>query len=320
MGNYGINCIHSTNCISDIPNTPPLPHPHYTLNYILNTPPPTLGPALKYKNIFLFFIRMTDIKSKPQKDEKQEKTPGAQQSGGDKGPRRDPRKPREEKKWVPKSDLGILVQKGKVTLNDIYTNSYRIQEPEIVDFLVGAKLKDDVLCIKSIQKQTKAGQRTRIKAVVIVGDGEGSIGLGVRSAKEARSAIEKATEEAKCNLQPVDFGWWDREAGKPHTVKVRGSGKCGSVNITLTPAPKGTGIIAANIPKRIFQMAGIKDIFTSSAGRTCASENFAKATMSALLKCNTFYGPENWKDPEEVPSPLQKYHDVIKSYLEKLHI
>lgn len=234
--------------------------------------------------------------------------------------RKGPRRAKEEKKWVPVTDLGKLVQMGKITLNDIYTNSFKIQEPEIVDFLVGSKLKDDVLCIKSIQKQTKAGQRTRIKAVVIVGDGEGSIGIGIKSAKEARSAIEKATEDAKCQMQPIDFGWWDRPSGAPHTVKVKGSGKCGSVNITLTPAPKGTGIVAATIPKKIFQMAGIKDIFTCSAGRTCASENFAKATVAALQKCNTFYSPANWKTPEPIPSPYQVYSDLIANFNKKLAI
>jgi len=155
---------------------------------------------------------------------------------------------------------------------------------------------------------------------VIVGDGEGSIGLGVKSAKEAKSAIEKATEDAKCRMQPVDFGWWDRNVGSPHTVKVRGSGKCGSVNITLTPAPKGTGIVAANIPKRIFQMAGIKDIYTASAGRTCASENFAKAAVAALLKCNTFYSPDKWSEPEPELPPLQQFHEVLRAYHEKLQV
>lgn len=242
----------------------------------------------------------------PQRTEKQEKQ--------EKGQRKPQRRPQEKKEWEPQTELGVLVKKGLVTLKDIFKNSYKIQEPEIVDFLVGSKLKDDVLCMKSIQKQTKAGQRTRIKAVVIVGDGEGSIGLGVKSAKEARSAIEKATEDAKCNMQPVEFGWWDRKVGSPHTVKVRGSGKCGSVNITLTPAPKGTGIVAAILPKRIFQMAGIKDIYTASSGRTCANENFAKATIDALLKCNTFYSPDAWEDAEPAPTPYQKHYKVIQEY------
>ncbi|EHY64702.1 small subunit ribosomal protein S2e [Nematocida ausubeli] len=252
--------------------------------------------------------------------------PEAQQNGTqktdrqEKGQKPSMRKPREEKKWIPKTNIGKLVQMGKMSLNDIYTNSLKIQEAEIVDFLVGSKLKDEVLCIKSIQKQTKAGQRTRIKAVVIVGDGEGSIGLGVKSAKEARDAINKATEDAKCNMQPIDFGWWDRKIGAPHTVKVRGSGKCGSVNITLIPAPKGTGIIAATLPKKIFQMAGIKDVFTASSGRTSASENFAKATVAALQKCNTFYSPESWETPEAIPSPLQVYSDLISNFNKKLAI
>lgn len=238
----------------------------------------------------------------------------------DKNQKKPQRRQKEEKEWIPKTSLGILVKKGKITLNEIYTNSYKIQEPEIIDFLIGSKIKVDVLCTSAIQKQTKAGQRLRQKATVIVGDGDGSIGIGIRSAKEARLAIEKATEEAKCNMQPIDFGWWDRPVGKAHTVKVRGSGKCGSINITLTPAPKGTGIVASNISKRIFQMAGIKDIYTTSAGRTSASENFAKATFAALQKCNGFYTPENWKEEEPIPSPLQVYADIISSFNKKLTI
>lgn len=227
---------------------------------------------------------------------------------------------KEEPKWVPKTDLGVLVQAGKLTLDEIFTNSYRIYEPEIVDFLVGPSLKDEVLSMKSIQKQTKAGQRTRIKAVVIVGDGKGKLGIGIRSAKEAKTAIEKATEEAKCKIQPVHFGWWDREAGEPHTVRVKGSGKCGSVTVTLTPAPKGTGIVAGNIPRKIFQMVGIKDIFTNSVGNTATSENFAKATIAALQKCNNFYTPKDWEPTPPMPSPYQMHFDVINDFHKKVRI
>ncbi|KAI5181854.1 small subunit ribosomal protein S2e [Nematocida sp. AWRm80] len=231
--------------------------------------------------------------------------------------RKQMRKPREEKKWEPQTDLGILVHENKVTLEDIYRNSLSIKESEIVDHLIGSDLKSEMLCMRSIQKQTRAGQRTRMKAVVVVGDGKGNIGIGMKSAKEPRAAIEKATEAAKNKIQPIYFGYWDREMGEPHTVKVKGSGKCGSVNMSLTPAPRGTGIVASTIPKKIFQLAGLKDVFTRSKGCTATGENLAMATVAALQKCNGFYTPKNWETPEPRPSPYQEHYSTLVNYKNK---
>ena len=108
-------------------------------------------------------------------------------AGGRGGPR--PGGPRQDDKdWIPLTKLGRLVKYGLVNkLQEIYTFSIPIKEAEIVDELLkkqNKELSDEVMKIISVQKQTKAGQRTRFKAVVAVGDQDGFVGLGVKVAKE----------------------------------------------------------------------------------------------------------------------------------------
>merc|ERR1712224_567447 len=102
-------------------------------------------------------------------------------------------------------------------------------------FLPG--LKDEVMKIMPVQKQTTAGQRTRFKAFVVVGDNDGHVGLGVKSAKEVATAIRGAIIAAKINVIPVMRGYWGNKIGDPHTIPCKVSGKCGSIKIRLIPAP-----------------------------------------------------------------------------------
>jgi small subunit ribosomal protein S2e len=183
---------------------------------------------------------------------------------------------------VPVTKLGRLVKDGKIkSMEEIYLFSLPVKEYQIVDFFL-PKLKDEVMKIMPVQKQTRAGQRTRFKAFVAIGDFDGHVGLGVKCAKEVATAIRGAIILAKLSVIPVRRGYWGAALGEPHTVPSKVSGKVGSVMCRLIPAPRGTGIVAAPASKRLLQLAGVEDCYTQSKGSTATMGNFLKATFAAV--------------------------------------
>lgn len=153
--------------------------------------------------------------------------------------------------------LGRLVKAGKIrTMEEIYLHSLPVKEYQIIDFFL-PKLKDEVMkvwipratlpraCrrrtaltqpqqIKPVQKQTRAGQRTRFKAIVVIGDSEGHIGLGIKTSKEVATAIRAAIIIAKLAVIPIRRGYWGTNLGEPHSIPVKESGKCGSVTVRVS--------------------------------------------------------------------------------------
>ena len=113
------------------------------------------------------------------------------------------------------------MQQGKIrSLEQIYLFSIPIKEHQIVEHFLG-ELSDEVMKIMPVQKQTSAGQRTRFKCVVAVGDYNGHIGMGTKCAKEVATAIRGGINAAKCAVVPVRRGYWGAKIGQPHTVPIK---------------------------------------------------------------------------------------------------
>lgn len=94
--------------------------------------------------------------------------------------------------------------------------------------------------------------------------------------------------------------YWVRRIPRPLVAQVR-----------LIPAPKGAGIVAARVPKKVLQMAGIDDCYTCSVGQTKTLGNFVKATFYALAKTYGFLSPELWRETRFQKSPIQEYTDFL---------
>jgi len=212
------------------------------------------------------------------------------------------------------------VRDGQIKcLEEIYLFSLPIKEHQIIDHFLPspAKLKDEVIKIMPVQKQTRAGQRTRFKAFVVVGDSDGHVGLGVKCSKEVATAIRGAIISAKLAIVPVRRGYWGNKIGAPHTVPGKLTGKCGSVKVRMIPAPRGTGIVAAKVPRKLLSYAGIDDIYTQTSGSTKTLGNFARATFIGISKTYGFLSPDLWPIAPFSKPPFEQYSDYLQAVAQK---
>lgn len=140
------------------------------------------------------------------------------------------------------------------------------------------ELKEKVVAINRVAKVVKGGRTFRFSALVVVGDGNGHVGVGNGKAAEVPDAIKKAIEEAKKNLVEVPI------VGTtiPHELV----GKFGSANVMMKPAPEGSGVIAGGSVRPVLELAGYKDIKTKVIG-TNNPRNVVYATINGLQNMKT---------------------------------
>ena len=146
----------------------------------------------------------------------------------------------------------------------------------------GLNLKDKVVFINRVAKVVKGGRRFSFSALVVVGDGEGTVGIGKGKATEVPEAIRKAVEQAKKSLLKFPL----KEGTIPHRI----IGKYGSGSVVMNPAQKGTGLIAGGAVRAILEVSGVQDIVAKSLGSSNPYTTI-KATVDGLL---------NLKDPDIV--------------------
>lgn len=204
--------------------------------------------------------------------------------------------------WEPQTRLGRKVAEGDITdMRAALESGLPLKEPEIVDQLLPG-LEDDVLDINMVQRMTDSGRRVKFRCVVAVGNRDGFVGYAEGRDDQVGGAIQKAIGIAKLNIIDVSRGCgsWECGCGRAHTVALRTTGKAGSVEVELQPAPRGLGLAGGETVRSVLSLAGIEDIWTRSSGNTRTTVNFAKATFNALRSTAEARVPQRAREKREV--------------------
>ena len=219
----------------------------------------------------------------------------------------------EKETWRPKTSLGMKVKNGEINKIDyILDKRIKILEPEIVDALFPNIITDLLMVgqskgkfgggqkrvFKQTQKKTQEGNKPKFATFAVVGNEDGYVGIGYGKSKETVPAREKAIRQAKISIIKIRRGCgnWRCGCGDAHTVPFKVSGKSGSVEITLIPAPKGTGLIVEKECQKILKLAGIKDVWSRTEGQTRSKLNLLYACFEALQKLMQFKTNQKYEE------------------------
>jgi small subunit ribosomal protein S5 len=195
--------------------------------------------------------------------------------------------------WEPVTRLGKQVQAEEITsMEQALDSGLPLKEPEVVDRLLPG-LEDEVLDINMVQRMTDSGRRVKFRCVVVVGNRDGYLGYAEGREDQVGSAIQKAIDIAKLNIIKVErgSGSWEDRSDAPHSLARKTTGKAGSVEVELIPAPLGLGLAASDTVRHVLELAGVEDAWTKSYGNTRTTLNLGKATFNALKNASRARGP-----------------------------
>lgn len=167
----------------------------------------------------------------------------------------------------------------KVTKKEVKKKRRRRTDKSAPDKKEGPEWIEKVVQIRRVTKVVKGGKKLSFRAVVIVGNAKGQVGVGVGKAAEVIGAIQKGVVDAKKNLINIPL----IEATIPHPT----IGKAGAAKVILKPAREGTGIIAGGAARTVLELGGVGDILSKSLGSR-SPLNVARATLDGLVKLRKF--------------------------------
>jgi small subunit ribosomal protein S5 len=187
--------------------------------------------------------------------------------------------------WVPRTELGKRVAADEIkSMSEALATGLPLRESQIVDKLLPG-LHDEVLDVNMVQRMTDSGRRFKFAVTVVVGNGDGFVGLGRAKGREVGPTIRRAIDRAKLEIVEITRGCgsWECGCGRAHSLPFEVKARVGSVVVTFRPAPRGVGLAVGDVAKPVLRFAGITDAWGYTDGHTKTTVNYAQAAYGALV-------------------------------------